>query len=227
RVSTGFGSTEQGPGINSGWDTSSATWRSCGRARSGYAGFEVRVDDEHDYEVGPAEVGELITRSSEPWTMSLGYFGRPDKTSEAWRNGWFHTGDAFMYDADGRYYFVDRVKDCIRRRGENISSFEIEAEVNGHPRVVESAAIGVPSDLGEEDVKVVVVTKAGDPLSPAELCDYLIERMPRFMVPRYVEFVDDLPKQDPLNGATWDREAGRPASPVPRARKVASHADQR
>jgi crotonobetaine/carnitine-CoA ligase len=241
RVSTAFGSTEQGPGIHSGWDTSSATWRSCGKPRFGYAGFEVRVVDEHDYEVGPGEVGELIIRSSEPWTMSLGYYGMPDKTSEAWRNGWFHTGDAFLYDPDGYFYFVDRVKDCIRRRGENISSFEIEAEVNAHPDVVESAAIGVPSDLGEEDVKIAVVTKPGSPLSPEELTDYLIQKMPRFMVPRYVEFVADLPKteatlrvqkyllkQGALNGATWDRErAQRIATADTRDREVATNADQR
>ncbi len=219
RVSTGFGSTEQGPAIQTGWNTSSETWKSCGKFRSGYSGFEVRVVDDNDYEVRPGEVGELIIRSSEPWTMSLGYFGMPDKTAEAWRNGWFHTGDAFIHESDGSFYFVDRVKDCIRRRGENISSFEIEAEVNEHPLVLECAAIGVPSEFGEEDVKVLVVVEPGTTLPPEELTDFLLQRMPRFMVPRYVEFVSELPKteatlriqkyllhENALNDATWDRD---------------------
>jgi crotonobetaine/carnitine-CoA ligase len=218
RVSTFFGSTEQGPAIFM-RDASSALWKSCGRLREGFPGYEVRVVDEHDYEVGPGEVGEVIVRSSEPWTMSTGYFEMPEKTAEAWRNGWYHTGDAFMYDEDGNYYFVDRAKDCIRRRGENISSFEVEFEVNAHPAVSESAAIGVPSDVTEEEVKVVVVCKPGAELTPEELMEFLIPRMPRFMVPRYVEFVDDLPKteatlrvkkyqlrENALNEKTWDRQ---------------------
>ncbi len=145
RVATSYAQVEQGPALHvDGWDTRTATWKSCGRVRQGYPGFEVRVVDEFDYEVQPGEVGELIVRSSEPWTMSLGYFGMPEKTAEAWRNGWFHTGDAFTYDQDGNYYFVDRVKDCIRRRGENISSFEVEAEVNSHPEVSRVRPLGCP-----------------------------------------------------------------------------------
>lgn len=159
-------------------------------------------------------------RTSEPWTMNLGYHGMPDKTAEAWRNGWFHSGDALMYDEEGNFFFVDRVRDCIRRRGENISSFEIEAEVNAHPSVMESAAIGVPSDLGEEEIKVFVLTRPGESLTPEDLIHFLIPRVPRFMVPRYVEFVDTFPKTEAtfrvrkhllrehgLNDGTWDREA--------------------
>jgi crotonobetaine/carnitine-CoA ligase len=144
----------------------------------------------------------------------------PDKTIEAWRNGWFHTGDAFRVDADGNFYYVDRYKDAIRRRGENISSFEVEAYVNSHPEVVESAAIAVPSELGEDEVKVCVVRSADSDLTPEALIEFLIPMMPRFMIPRFVEFADALPKteatlrvqksklrEEALNDATWDREA--------------------
>jgi crotonobetaine/carnitine-CoA ligase len=221
RVTTSYGSVENSvPIVADGWNTSSATWKSCGKLREGYPGYEVRVVDDLDYEVEPGAVGELIIRSSEPWTMNAGYFGMPDKTAQAWRNGWFHTGDGFTYDADGNFYFADRITDCIRRRGENISSFEVETEVNMHPSVVESAAIGVPSEHGEEEIKVLVVAKPGAELSPEELIHFLIPRMPRFMVPRYVELVAEFPKTeatlrvkkyelrvDAINAATWDREA--------------------
>ena len=221
RVTTSYGSVEHSVPIHAGgWETSSRTWRSCGKLRTGYPGYDVRVVDERDYEVGPDEVGELIVRTSEPWTMNAGYLGMPEKSAEVWRNGWFHTGDAFTYDADGNYYFVDRARDCIRRRGENISSFEVETEANGHPLVAESAAIGVPSEFGEEEIKLLVVAKPDAELSAEDLIHFLIPRMPRFMVPRYVEFVPELPKteatfrvkkyllrDDPVNAATWDREA--------------------
>jgi crotonobetaine/carnitine-CoA ligase len=220
RVATSYASVEQGPALHvSGWDTSSSTWKSCGRLRQGYPGFEVRIVDGSDYDVPRGEVGELIVRSSEPWTMSAGYYGMPDRTAEAWRNGWFHTGDAFTCDQAGNYYFVDRVKDCIRRRGENISSFEVEAEVNAHPEVIESAAIGVPSQFGEEEVKILVVRQPESDLTAEELIHFLIPRMPRFMVPRYVQFVTEVPKTEAtmrvkkyllrdtaIDETTWDRE---------------------
>ena len=152
--------------------------------------------------------------------MNIGYYGMPEKTAESWRNGWFHTGDGFKVDADGNFFFVDRLKDAIRRRGENISSFEVEGYVNEHPDVAETAAIGVPSELGEDEVKVLVVRKPESSLSERELVEYLIPKMPRFMVPRYIEFVDGLPKteatsrtqkvklrENAINDSTWDREA--------------------
>jgi crotonobetaine/carnitine-CoA ligase len=219
RVATSYGSVENSVPIKvEGWGTSSANHRSCGRLRKGFPGYEVRVVDEHDADVGPGRIGELIMRASEPWTMNVGYFGMPEKTAEAWRNGWFHSGDAMTYDEDGNFYFVDRVKDCIRRRGENISSFEVEAEVNAHPDVAESVAIGVPSEYGEEEIKICVVTRPDAELNAEDLVQFLIPRVPRFMVPRYVEFVDSFPKteatmrvrkhllrEDPLNDRTWDR----------------------
>ncbi len=190
---------------------------SCGTPAAGY---EVRLVDEHDYEVPVGEIGELIVRPDRPWTMSLGYLGMPDKTAEAWRNGWFHTGDGFRHDADGNYYFVDRIKDYLRRRGENVSSFEVEQFVLEYPDVAEVAAIGVPSEHGEDEIKIVVVLRPGSSPDPEALIEFLVARMPRYMVPRYVEFVAGLPhteatnrvrkvelREDPFNAATWDREA--------------------
>jgi crotonobetaine/carnitine-CoA ligase len=206
--------TEVGMPFSAGWDITDAA--SCGVLREGY---EVRLVDEHDFEVPVGEVGALIVRHRDPWALCQGYFEMPDKTAEAWRNGWFHTGDAFRVDEQGRYYFVDRIKDAIRRRGENISSFEVEGLVNAHPGVLESAAIPVPSEWGEDEVKVCVV-RSDDTLTEEQLVRDLSVTMPRFMVPRYVELVDALPKteamqkvkkillrDDPLNARTWDREA--------------------
>jgi crotonobetaine/carnitine-CoA ligase len=216
KVSTGYGMTEIGAPLATGsWELPNA--QSCDRVRSGY---EVRIVDEHDEEVPVGEVGEFVIRSDEPWVLNAGYFNMPERTAEAWRNGWFHTGDGFKRDEDGNYYFVDRMKDAIRRRGENISSFEVEGFVNQHPAVQESAALGVPSEFMEDEVKVCVVVKAGETLTPEELIEFLIPKMPRFMVPRYVEIVSELPKtqgmlrtrkfelkDSALNDKTWDREA--------------------
>jgi crotonobetaine/carnitine-CoA ligase len=187
----------------------------CGRVRDG---FDVRIVDEHDYPVGPGEIGELIVRSDDPWTLNAGYFRMPAETAKAWTNGWFHTGDAFRYDEHGHYFFVDRLKDAIRRRGENISSFEVESYVDDHPHVQRTAAIAVASALGEDDVKVVVVRVPDSDLTEPALVDWLFDHMPKYMVPRYIEFVDELPqtatlkiqkaklRESPLNDRTWDRE---------------------
>ncbi|MCZ4492727.1 MAG: putative crotonobetaine/carnitine-CoA ligase [Conexibacter sp.] len=193
-------------------------YTSCGRVRDGY---ECRVVDEDDYPVAVGEVGELVIRADRPWTMMSGYVGLPEKTVEAWRNQWMHTGDAFRVDAEGNYYFVDRFKDVIRRRGENISSVEVEEAVCDHPEIRECAAIPVPSEWTEEEVKVVVVRATGSTLTGQELVDFLLPRVPRFMVPRYVEFVGELPKTPTqkirkaelralgITDDTWDREASR------------------
>jgi len=201
-----------------GWESSN--WRSCGKVRRGPPGFEIRLVDEYDEEVALGEPGELIVRTDEPWALNSGYFGMPEKTAEAWRNGWFHTGDVFVRDGDGYFYFVDRLKDCIRRRGENISSMEVEAYVHEHPEVLECAAIGVPSEYGEDEVKICVTVKPGFDLEAWDLLEFLAPRMPRFMLPRFVELVGELPKteatnrikkaelkREPLNDNTWDREA--------------------
>jgi carnitine-CoA ligase len=165
---------------------------SCGKP---IAMADVVVADEDDAEVPPGGVGELLTRPRRPWTMMLGYHRMPERTLEAFRNLWFHTGDAAYADEDGYVFFVDRLKDAIRRRGENISSFEVEQIVNSHPEVVESAAIPVPSEVGEDEVMVCVVSR-GDPgaFPFAEFVAYCRDQMPRFMVPRYVRAVERLPK---------------------------------
>ena len=199
KVATGFGMTEIGaPLASDGWDVCEAG--SCGRPRTdAYPGYELRVVDEHDRPVGPGEVGELIVRARAPWTLNAGYWGMPEKTAEAWRNGWFHTGDGFRYDEEGNFTFVDRMKDAIRRRGENISSFEVEALVNRHPAVQVSAAIGVPDDEASEDeVKVFVVLDPNAEPVPtlAELHADLATSMPTFMVPRYLELIDGLPQTE-------------------------------
>jgi crotonobetaine/carnitine-CoA ligase len=214
KLTTMYGMTEIGPCFSSGWNITDHT--SCGTRRDE---FEVRLVDEHDFEVPVGDVGELIVRHRHPWALNQGYFDMPEKTAEAWRNGWFHTGDAFRCDEQGRYYFVDRIKDALRRRGENISSFEVEGLVNAHPGVLESAVVAVPSEWGEDEIKVCVV-RTDETLTEEQLVRDLIETMPRFMVPRYVELVDSLPKteatqrvkknllrDDPLNDRTWDREA--------------------
>ena len=113
--------------------------------------------------------------------MNHGYYKNPEATAAAWRNGWFHTGDAFRRDADGNFFFVDRRKDAIRRRGENMSSFEIESEVGAHADIKEVAVVGVPSEFGEDEVLAVVVPVAGRTIDPGELLAFLSARMTRFM----------------------------------------------
>jgi crotonobetaine/carnitine-CoA ligase len=199
---------------------------SCGRPRPGVT---ARVVDEHDEPVAPGTVGELVLRADEPWEFNLGYWRNPEKTAEAWRNQWLHTGDAFRADADGNFYFVDRLKDAIRRRGENISSFEVEAEVEAHPAILESAAVAVPASAGEDEVKVVVALKSGERLDPAELHGFLQGRLPAYMVPRYIEVrSEELPKtptgkirkaalREDGVGSAWDRGETRKPAPQPTA----------
>lgn len=213
-VYTVFNMSEISCPIRSGDNPSSRG--SCGQLRSG---MDARIVDKHDCEVGAGETGELILRSDTPWSMSHGYYKNPEATAAAWRNGWFHTGDAFRVDADGNYFFVDRMKDAIRRRGENISSFEVEAEILAYPGVLETAVVGVPSEYGEEDVLAAVVPKLDVILSDEELITFLSRRMPHFMVPRYIRQMQALPKtptakiekhilrSEGITRDTWDREA--------------------
>jgi crotonobetaine/carnitine-CoA ligase len=189
KMRTNFGMTEVGWPIVTGDRVDDH--RSCGRARAGY---DLRIVDEHDAPVPAGAIGELLIRSDDPWVMNQGYLNRPAETIRAWRNGWFHTGDAFRRDEDGNYFFIDRIRDTIRRRSENISSFDVESFVLAHPDVLECAAIGQPSDFGEEEIKVFVVAVDGRELSASGLHGWLKEKMPPFMVPRYIEFLDELPK---------------------------------
>ncbi|MGI9598549.1 MAG: AMP-binding protein [Acidimicrobiales bacterium] len=163
--------------------------------------FDIRlVDSDTDEEVPVGEVGELVVRARHPWTTCQGYFGMPDKSAEAFRNLWFHTGDGLRRDDDGWYYFGDRLKDAIRRRGENISSYEVEQALVTHPAVAEVAAIGVPADqeAGEDEVMVFLVPEDhqgdGGDLDPDELWAFADRQLPAFAVPRYLRIVDELPK---------------------------------
>ena len=189
---------------------------SAGRPRQG---VEVRVIDENDCELPVGAVGELVVRTDCPWATSHGYAGNALATAAAWRNGWFHTGDGFKRDAEGNFYFVDRLKDAIRRRGENISSFEVESEVLAFPAIKEAAAIAVKSEIAEDEVCAVVAIKDGENFDPAALIEFLRPRMAHFMVPRYVRVVEALPRTptskiekvklraEGLTTDTWDREA--------------------
>lgn len=183
--------------------------------------FDVIVaDPDTDHELPRNEVGEILVRPKVPFCFNLGYFKMPEKTVEAWRNLWFHTGDAGRMDTEGRLFFVDRIKDRIRRRGENISSFELEQALNEHPAVVESAAVGlrVEGAGGEDEIKVVLAIDGPD-LDPSEFLDWCVPRMPRHTVPRYLEFVSELDKtasgkirKQAIRDAgvtddTWDRES--------------------
>jgi crotonobetaine/carnitine-CoA ligase len=180
--------------------------------------FEVLILDEDDEPVAAGQVGEICCRPRAPHVMFDGYFGRSETTVERWRNLWFHTGDVGRMDQDGHLTFVDRNKDAIRRRGENISSFEVEQTLLRHPAIAEAAAVAVPSTLGEDDVKVVVALKPGAVLEIPALMDFCVDRLPYFAVPRYVELVDALPmnptgkvlkselRSDGVTASTWDRE---------------------
>lgn len=168
---------------------------SCGKEAPNY---EIKIaDPETDEEVPRGSIGEIIVRPRIPNVMLHYYHKMPEKTVEDFRNFWFHTGDAGRMDKDGYIYFVDRVKDYIRRRGENISSFEVEKIVNSHPDIEESAAIGIKSEAGkyaEDELMVLVIPKEGKKIDPEELMDYLQPRMPYFMIPRFIRFVDSFPK---------------------------------
>lgn len=190
QVCTHYSMTETSiPLCSNGWVTGDSL--SCGTPRPGYT---VRLVDANDQEVPDGVLGELVIRSDEPWTQMTEYYNMPEATLAATKNQWLHTGDGFIRDSEGRYFFVDRQKDAIRRRGENISSFEVEACVNQHPDVLESAAVAVPSELSEDEILMVVVPRPGHELDPADLHGFCAERLPKFMVPRYIRVVTELPK---------------------------------
>lgn len=189
-VSTTWGGTEMNCPTRSGFRLPNA--RTCGRVVDDL--YDVRIVDENDNELPPGRPGEAVVRPKKPWIVMNGYWNHPEWTVNAWRNLWLHTGDMLMRDEDGYLYFVDRLKDAIRRSGENISSMEVEQEINAHPDVLESAVIPVVSEVTEQEVMAVIVLKPGSQLAPRELTHFLSDRMPYFMVPRYIEFARELPK---------------------------------
>lgn len=213
KISEVYGSTELGTALYNPAETFKKG--SCGYPVPVY---DVEIHDEYGNPCPPGVPGEIVVRPKKPDILFSGYYGMPEATVEAWRNLWYHTGDTGKMDKDGYFYFIDRKKDVVRRRGENISSYEVERVINDHPKVFESAIIGVPSELSEEEVMVIVIVKEGEELSPEELLDFCQDRMAYFAVPRYIRFVKDLPKNTSqrvekyklrevgVTPETWDRE---------------------
>jgi crotonobetaine/carnitine-CoA ligase len=186
-----------------------------------FDGFGARVVDDQSREVADGIAGELIVCTDEPLAFASEYFRTPDKTAETWRDGWFQTGDRVVRQPDGYFRFVDRLKDAIRRRGENVSSFEVEQVLLSHPAVANAAAFPVRSPLAEDEVMAAVILHPDKKLAEAELVAFCEPRLPYFAVPRYLEFVTDLPatesgkvqkyklRERGVTDKTWDRDAGK------------------
>jgi crotonobetaine/carnitine-CoA ligase len=180
--------------------------------------FELAVVDENDAPVADGEPGELIARPLHPFSMASGYFAMPEATVAASRNLWFHTGDRVVRDADGFHQLVERAKDAIRRQGENISSLEVEQALAEHPAVAAVAVFPIPTALAEDDVMAAVVLAPGTDMEPLELVRFCEPRIAAFAIPRYIEFVEELPlsatgtvrkaelRERGISAATWDRE---------------------
>jgi crotonobetaine/carnitine-CoA ligase len=195
RLSAGFGNTEVGYATTTGDPVNHRT------AGPPAPGVQIRIVNELDEELPPDTLGEIIVRHDLPWRLNKGYLGMPEATAQAWRNGWFHTGDAGTVDAQGNLYFVDRFKDCVRHRGHNVSSLEVENEVIAHDEVAECACVGVPSEhadpddpVPDQEIKVVVIRTPGASVTEAELAAFLASRVPAFMQPRYIQFAESLPR---------------------------------
>jgi len=188
---------------------------SCGKA---ITGWDVRIVDDDYNECQPGSLGEFIARSNKNFVGTTGYYNKPEATLDLFDNGWIHTGDLGRMDEDRYFFFVDRKKQAIRRRGENISSFEVESVVSSHEAVLESCVVGVPSDVGEEEVKAVVVLKEGQEVSEEELIRWCEPRMAYFAIPRYIAIRSELPKtpservekfklkKEGITEDCWDRE---------------------
>jgi crotonobetaine/carnitine-CoA ligase len=214
RAWSSYGQTETGITMLTGPDE--ARPYLCGQPRSCY---QVRLVDDDDVDVPPGQVGEIVIRSSEPWTMMKGYHGQPEATVRAWRNLWLHTGDCAFQDEHGRYVFVDRKRDALRRRGENVSSLEVENCILRRADVDLAAIVAVASDHSEDDIKAYLVMSVGAQFDPVAMLYDLAERLPYFMVPRYYEVVESLPmtpsfkirkselRARGLTPQTWDCEA--------------------
>lgn len=182
-------------------------------------GVEARIVDENDSELPAGQAGELVLRAREPFAFASGYFGMPEKTVEAWRNLWFHSGDRVVRDSDGHYRFIDRMKDSIRRRGENVSSWEVEQTIQSHPAVATCAIYPLPSEWGEDEVAAAILLEPGQSLQPVDVIRHCEGQIAYFAIPRYVRIVREMPltengkiKKGVLRDAgvtsdTWDREA--------------------
>ena len=184
-------------------------------------GFRIRIVDDDDFELPAGEVGEIVMQSDEPWRATFGYYKMPEATLESRRNQWFHTGDRGMCDAEGYLWFVDRKKDCIRRRGENISAFEVESIIATHPDVANAAVFPVATQTNDEEVCAVIVRCPDTTVTEKDLVEHCQRNMAYFMVPRYIQFRDELPTTSSQKvekfklrkdleadlAKAWDREA--------------------
>ena len=202
------------------------TWNTInrpGRGRAGTTGelregFEVRIFDDRDNELPSGEIGEIVVRPTKPFIMFDGYYKSPEETMNCSANWWFHTGDLGKVDVDGYYYFCGRKKESIRRGGENIPPYEIEKEINEHPAVAESAAFGITDPIMGEEIKVAIVLRPGQKVTHEEIIAWCEPRLPKFMLPHYIEFMENLPKSASekvqkvalkelgLTPNTWDRQ---------------------
>lgn len=187
-ITSSYGQTETGTVMVT--DPGTTRPFQCGRPRSF---MQVRLVDDNDVDVEPGAVGEVVVRSEQPWSMMRGYHRMPDQTVHMFRNLWLHTGDAAYQDDNGCYVFVDRKKDALRRRGENVSSLEVEKYIAARPDITQAAIIAVPSEFTEDDIKAVVVLSPGAEFDPEAILHDLVERLPYFMVPRYYQAVQALP----------------------------------
>jgi crotonobetaine/carnitine-CoA ligase len=181
--------------------------------------LEVHLVDDGDREVAPGEQGEIVLRPRRPHAMFAGYWRKPDATLDSFRNLWYHTGDFGRQDEQGFITFVDRKKDAIRRRGENVSSTELELAIVAHPKVTEAAVHAVPSEMTEDDIKACIVLAPGAEIDPQQLFGFFGEHLPFYAIPRYVEILSELPKnamarvmkhllrERGITDATWDLEA--------------------
>jgi carnitine-CoA ligase len=222
RLIDGYGSTETNFVIGS--VTAEQRPGTMGRICPGY---HARVLDRNGKDAQPGEAGELILRSDDPLSFAGGYFAMPDKTAEAFRDGWFHTGDRVVREADGSFRFIDRLKDAIRRRGENISSYEVEQVLLSNPAVASAAVFAVPSELAEDEVMAAIVRRPGSALTENALYEFCRPRLAHFAVPRFIEFVNALPmtengkvqkyqlRERGVTPGTWDRELVKPAHVEP------------
>jgi crotonobetaine/carnitine-CoA ligase len=179
--------------------------------------YDVRIFDATDCELPTGQVGEIVVRQLRPYSMLDCYWKNPEATLKAMRNQWFHTGDLGRFDSDGYLYFVDRGKDYMRRRGENISSFEVECALLRHPAIVDCAVVSAASELGEDEVKAFITLRDGVAVEFVQLVEFCVDHMPYYAVPRYFKILDELPRtptgkvqKSPLRGQAnyecWDRE---------------------
>lgn len=192
---------------------------SCGKILTEWYDVNI-VDPETDKPLPDGEPGEIVVRPKHPWTTMLGYLGMPEETVSSWRNLWFHSGDMAYRDSVGNMFFMDRIGDRIRRRAENISSYDIEAAAMEHAGVKESAAVGIPSGYEfDDDIVIYVIPSEKSMLNPLDLLNFLSQRLPHFMVPRYIEILEEFPRTPTnkvkkkelrsrgLGPKCWDRKA--------------------